>query len=123
MATATTSAPATKIPYSLLRRYINSYDFDTCFDREPTTVCYYRTWSCYGGPEEGGWYYEYGKAIKTVCVFSKKQAIREAIKLYCEALEETEDGKECDNLGWRNFSVEYAQEYAKDYPTERPYYC
>lgn len=109
--------------YQAARRYIQRYQaYVEVYEQEPTMVNYYNTWVGYGGPEEGGWYYECGEPVRTHCVFSKKQAIREAIDYYFQALSDHED-EEKDSYGWRNFSVEYDTEYAKPYPTERPYYC
>ena len=108
--------------YQAARRYIQRYQaYVEVHEQEPTMVNYYNTWVAYGGPEEGGWYYECGEPVRTHCVFSKKQAIREAIDYYFQALQDHES--EEDSCGWRNFSVEYDTEYAKPYPTERPYYC
>ena len=104
------------------RRWIDRYNFHTQWEeQEPTTICLHECASMYGGPEEGGWFFQQGWPVKTVCVFSKKQAIREAIKLEAEALEEF--GPQRDNLGWNSWSVTFSNEYAKAYPEERPYYC
>ena len=104
------------------RRWIDRYNLHTEWEgQEPTTICLHECASIYGGPEEGGWYYQQGWPVKTVCVFSKKQAIREAIKLEAEALEEF--GPQRDYLGWNSWSVTFSNEYAKAYPEKRPYYC
>ncbi len=119
MATAT-STPS--INWRLARKYISYYKNYLCFeDAEPTVVAWYETSMRYGGCEEGGWYYEQGWPIKQICVFSKKQAIREAIKLEAEATEAF--GPQRDNLGWDAWSVTFSNGYAKPYPQERPYYC
>jgi hypothetical protein len=118
---ATLTAPA-QINWRLAKRYIRQYDsfvqWESC---EPTTVCLYEVRSKFGGPEEGGWYYECGYHLGTTCVFSRKQAIREAVYLHLQAIEDYEE--EYDYLGWRNFSIDFDTKYGKDYPTERPYYC
>ena len=104
------------------RRWIDRYNLHTEWEeREPTTICLHECDSTYGGPEEGGWYYQQGWPVKTVCVFSKKQAIREAIKL--EAVAKEQFGPQRDNLGWDAWSVTFSNDYAKAYPEERPYYC
>ncbi len=119
MATAT-STPS--INWRLARKYISYYKNYLCFeDGEPTVVAWYETSMRYGGCEEGGWYYEQGWPIKQICVFSKKQAIREAIKLHAEALQDA--GEERDYLGWNTFSIDYKTAWAQPYPTKRPYYC
>ena len=119
MATATSTS---KINWQLARKYIARYKNYLVFeDNQPTVVAWYETDMRYGGPEEGGWYYEQGWPIQQVCVFSRKQAIREAIRLHEEALQEA--GEERDYLGWNNFTIDYRTEWAQPYPQERPYYC
>lgn len=117
-----TSVATSPITLSTVKRYIARYNAHIKWeDIEPTTVIYYDTWSQYGGPEEGGWYYEAGTPIKTICVFSKKQAIREALKLHALGIEQHET--EIDYLGWSNFRVEFDNKYGEAYPAERPHYC
>jgi hypothetical protein len=104
------------------RKWIAVYNtFKECVGREPTTICVYECSTAYGGPQEGGWYYETGWPLKTICVFSKKQAIREAIR--AEAETEEQLGNRKDYLGWNAWCVNFDVEYAKPYPEERPYYC
>lgn len=105
-----------------LRMWIMRYKYWTELQgSEPTTITLHECSMRYGGPEEGGWWFEQGWPIRTVCVFSKKQAIREAIKLEAYAREEL--GERKDNLGWNVWSVSFSDGYAKAYPEERPYYC
>jgi hypothetical protein len=111
-------------PYAkseVVRRYISLYQMYEDFEsKEPTTVCLYECGMYYGGPEEGGWYYERGLPIRTVCVFSKKQAIKEAIDL--EAYARSEIGEDTDYLGWATYRVCYDDKYAASYPEVRPRY-
>lgn len=119
MATATISA---KIPYTLLRRYIQYYNNYIQYEEgEPTTVTLHENYTAYGGPEEGGWYYQAGIPLKTICVFSKRQAIKAAVKLYQEAIDYYEE--EYDKYGWNNFTISYDTQYASYYPKQRPHYC
>ena len=107
---------------STLRKWIYRYQAHTkSEEQEPTTVCLYTCGVGYGGPEEGGWYFETGYPLKTICVFSKKQAIREAILLEEEA--EEEHGCSTDYLGWPAWRVCFDNKYGEAYPTKRPYYC
>jgi len=104
------------------RNYITSYKWYTEVEgEEPTTITLHECAMRYGGPEEGGWYYQQGWPVKTICVFSKKQAIREAIKL--QEWAEEEYGERKDYLGWDTWSVSFSNGYAKAFPEERPYYC
>lgn len=103
------------------RRWIGLYQIYKSFeDHEPTTVCLYACDSRWGGPEEGGWYFECGTPLRTVCVFSKKQAIQAAIDL--EAYAKSEIGEETDHLGWPAWRIRYDNQYAKFYPETRPHY-
>ena len=111
---------STKQSTAAARKWISVYNsFKEYVGRDPITICLYECST--GGPEEGGWYYETGTPLKTVCVFSKKQAIREAIKLEAEAQEQLGDRK--DYLGWYTWCVNFDVRYAKAYPEERPHYC
>lgn len=115
MATATSVSSTTEA-----RTWIERYNYNCEYSGEPVVVALYETWTRYGGPEEGGYYYECGFPIKAVCVFNKKQAIRTAIQLQQEALKEF--GSERDYLGWPNFRVTFEQGYPKPYPEQRPHY-
>lgn len=116
MATAT---PALGIQQ--LRTWIKRYNYNVEYQGEPTVVSLYECWTRYGGPEEGGWYYECGTPVKGICVFNKKQAIRAAIELQQEA--EQEYGSQRDELGWATYAICFEQGYPQPYPRERPYYC
>ena len=103
------------------RRWLERYRLHEVFeDKEPTTVCLYDCRSCYGGPEEGGWYYESGYPLRTVCIFSKKQAVKAAIEL--EAFAKEEFGSDKDNLGWATYRICFDTDYAKPYPQTKPHY-
>lgn len=114
----------THIPYAetaRARHWVERYHIYKNFcDQEPTTVCLYTCDANYGGPEEGGWYYESGYPIRTICVFSRKQAIKAAIDL--EAYAKSEIGPEKDYLGWPTYRVCFDNDYAKPYPSTRPHY-
>ncbi len=118
MATAT-STP--KLDWQLARKYIARYKNYLIFeDNQPTVVAWYETDMRYGGPEESGWWYETGWPVKQICVFNKKQAIKAAIELHTEALEEYEEEK--DYLGWSTFSIDFKICWAQPYPTVKPHY-
>ena len=103
-----------------LRKWIDLYNYITEHSSEPTVVNVYATDMRYGGPEEGGWYYEVGEPVKGICVFSKKQAIRAAIELDAWALEEF--GEAYDKYGYSTYRVCYEDKYGEYYPKERPHY-
>jgi hypothetical protein len=85
---------------------------------EPTTITIHETLLNYGGPEEGGWYYESGYPCLTHCVFSKKQAIKE----YLIYSEDYEIWYEHDPTHGK-YDINYSNDYAKLYPESKPYYC
>ena len=108
--------------------------------KEPTALTVHEVWQTYGGPEEGGWWYTEGYPVtpddnnlgpagywgqrvsSTICIFSKKQAIREAIALTkrWELHEQpsTTDSRECSAV-----EAKFSNGYARHYPEERPRYC
>jgi hypothetical protein len=105
----------------IARKYISYYKNYLCFeDKEPIVVAWYDISMRYGGPEEGGYYYECGWPFKGICCFSKKQAIRAAIELHLEAYQDA--GEEIDYLGWRTFSIDFKNEWPQPYPAVKPHY-
>ena len=90
--------------------YANYIKFE---GREPTVLQVHETCQLWGGPEEGGWWFQCGSPVANYCFFSKEQAFRafQAIK------EEyfSEDTEE-------EYDFNLATTYAKYYPTKRPHY-
>lgn len=89
--------------------------------QDPTTITIHETTLNYGGPEEGNWYFYAGYPVQTVCIFSKKQAI----KTYIQYSDEYEAWDQPD-LGltstYSNYDINFSNNFAKLYPTERPRY-
>ena len=107
----------------LLRYGIQSYKAHLDWEgKDPTTVTVHQTTLDYGGPEEGGWYYHSGYPEATHCIFSKKQAI----KTFLNLIEEYEIAEQ-PSLGlsttYYNYEVNFANDIARRYPTQRPHYC
>jgi hypothetical protein len=90
--------------------------------QDPTTITIHETTLNYGGPEEGGWHYYVGYPCLTHCIFSKKQAIKEYL-IYSEEYEVWEQPDLGLTSTHSNYDISYSNDYAKFYPTERPYYC
>ena len=88
----------------------------------PTTVTVHETTLDYGGPEEGGWWYQSGYPQLTHCIFSKRQAIQTFLH-YVEEYEVAEQPSLGQSTTYHNYEVNFSNDYAKSYPTERPYYC
>jgi hypothetical protein len=91
-------------------------------NKEPTTITIHELCRRYGGPEEGGWWYDEGYPHTTHCVFSKKQAIKtyldyqEEYKIY----EQSDLGLSTTESAWE---ISYDTGRAEHFPTKRPYYC
>lgn len=102
-----------------IERYNWSETFDGC---APETIKLHDVYQEYGGPEEGGWWYEVGQAIGTHCIFSKKQCINRLLDL-TQDLELHDQPPIDDSRGLSAIHATLGTGYANDYPTERPYYC
>ena len=76
----------------------------------------------YGGPEEGGWWYESGTPYQTHCIFSKKQCINRLLEL-TQDLDLYDQPPIDDSRGLTALHATLGKGYALYYPTERPYYC
>ena len=89
--------------------------------QDPTTITIHEAILNYGGPEEGSWYFYAGYPVQTICIFSKKQAI----KTYIQYSDEYEVWDQPD-LGltstYSNYDINFSNNFAKLYPTERPRY-
>jgi hypothetical protein len=90
--------------------------------QEPTTITIHDTYLCYGGPEEGGWYYHQGYPLQTICIFSKKQAVETYLK-YSEEYEAWEQPSLGLSTTESAVEINFANAFAKKYPEQRPYYC
>jgi hypothetical protein len=90
--------------------------------QEPTTITIHDTYLCYGGPEEGGWYYHQGYPLQTICIFSKKQAVETYLK-YSEEYEVWEQPSLGLSTTESAVEINFANDFAKKYPEQRPYYC
>ena len=90
-------------------------------------VSVYEANQAYGGPEEGGWWYDVGELVRTVRTF----ASRGEASTYCRrmnALLKRTLNKDraplssvvCDGWYVARVDTDIAPQY---YPTETPYYC
>lgn len=105
------------------RYWIEQYKWTETFDGEaPQTIKLHYVTQAYGGPEEGGWYYENGIPYQTHCIFSKKQCIQRLLDL-TQDLELHDQPPIDDSRGLTAIHATLGKGYAEYYPTERPYYC
>ena len=106
-----------------VRRALNSYNLHKQWEgEEPTTVTVHETYQRYGGPHEGGWFYTQGYPIQTVCIFNKKQAVAAYVK-YSDEYEVWDQPDLGISTTVSNYDINFSNDYAQAYPTERPYYC
>ena len=105
------------------RYWIDQYNWAESFSGEaPKTIKIHEVYQAYGGPQEGGWWYEVGQAIATHCIFSKKQCIRRCLEL-TKHYDLFNQGSVCDSRNLSATQATLGSGYATHYPTERPYYC
>ena len=90
--------------------------------QDPSVITIHETTLNYGGPEEGGWWYQAGYPCLTHCIFSKKQAVTEYV-IYADEYEVWDQPDLGISTTSSNYEVNFANDYAKSYPEERPYYC
>jgi len=91
-------------------------------DKEPTTITLHSTYLKYGGPEEGGWWYQEGYPEETHCIFNKKQAIRKYMQL-ADEYQIVDQPSLGDTTTSSNWELSFSNDYARMYPTKRPQYC
>lgn len=93
-----------------------------CYDHDPdrVNVNIYHEWRAYGGPEEGGWYYNTGDPVGTIRADSNEEARKIASALW-DVLSDLDKANRRGYDSWRySVSVEYHK--GRHYPTERPHY-
>lgn len=89
-------------------------------EADPFYIAVYRVDRAYGGPEEGGWYYDCGELIKVVIASSQEEAEEIRDKL-CEEYRET--GTRYSVLPGDDYDVGIQTTFPADYFPERtPYY-
>ena len=102
-------------PIQRTERFGEWYDrYTDEFKGEPTTITVHEIWEQYGGPEEGGWTYQCGYPIETVCVFSRSQALR--------VLHELHEKYDTEEYEEQTFDICLSNKIAKWYPDRRPHY-
>lgn len=110
----------------------------------------YQTWDAYGGPEEGGWWYECGEPVQSFVVsplsieeFRERVDEEERLKMLKSATELYTQGQpptpKKTGYGGYTFSIGsdipsayqednsftscFEEDFAESYPKERPHYC
>jgi hypothetical protein len=90
--------------------------------QEPTTITIHDTYLRCGGPEEGGWYYHQGYPLQTICIFSKKQAVNAYLQ-YSEEYEAWDQASLGLSTTESAVEINFGNDFAKQYPEQRPHYC
>jgi len=105
------------------RYWIDVYNYSKEFDGEdPRSIHLHNVHLQYGGPEEGGWWYEVGVPYQTHCIFSKKQCINRLLEL-TQDLDLYDQPPIDDSRQLTALQVTLGKGVAEPYPSERPYYC
>lgn len=89
-------------------------------------VAVYMTDRSYGGPEEGGWWYDTGNLVRTVKTFRNEQSAINYCRRFNETLDKTlnRGRREISSvLSTGRYAAEIWDNYApRYYPERRPYY-
>ena len=83
------------------------------------TVAVYEVRRSYGGPEEGGWYYDSGDLIRTVKRFRSEADAWECCNRLNEELQQLRTDWVYDNQR----AKVYSSTAPDSFPAHRPYYC
>lgn len=76
----------------------------------------------YGGPEEGGWWYDVGVVVKKMPVLaSKGPRLLARVRSWCQRMNEAERNR-FSTIGTPDFEVALTDEPGENFPTERPRY-
>jgi hypothetical protein len=89
------------------RAYVNAYAVD----------------QCYGGPEEGGWYYDAGTLLASVPVTSREDADQARERLREMFGPDYADNKPREHTnGGPNLEIYIDEEIGRDFPARKPFY-
>lgn len=77
----------------------------------------------YGGPEEGGWWFEYGQAIRSVqASLETLGTMRAELQLWCDSENAQRRSDIGSVLSEGKYVVYVEDEPGRDWPSERPHY-
>ena len=105
----------------------------------------YKITQCYGGAEEGGWWYNSGEFLKCVGMYSSRDRANKVASIIKKQMKEYKphyhmgngphDGVDPDGFGdddylqlggawgFDNIVIQIEEDMGEDYPRYRPYYC
>jgi len=85
-------------------------------------ITVYSVYQAYGGPEEGGWYYDIGSVVKVMPVpKSKAGTLLEKVKTWCGRANKGTRPRE-SVIGTPDYEARVGSKPGEDYPQERPFY-
>lgn len=79
----------------------------------------YEVSRCYGGPEEGGWWFDTGEPVDST-LYTDYSAALDAMEALRDSYPDT--GRSSSVLGGEDYRVTVERHPAASYPTERPHY-
>ena len=82
----------------------------------------YRVDRCYGGPEEGGWYYDTGEPIASIPFENEHEGKRLRLELTTKFKPMGDPRTRFSVIGGSDYEVFSEDHFAKAYPEERPHY-
>ena len=105
------------------------FDEGTSFSRAVPHFWYVNLYSVgrnFGGPEEGGWWYDEGEPIASIPVHSEEDRKRVCNELHTAYVLPELEGKRHDRYSWHlggeDLVLCVEDHFAAHYPTERPHY-
>lgn len=102
---------------------VNHYDLDDVFPNEKWFVNVYEVSREWGGPEEGGWFYDAGRAVQSHEVPADEEVIGALVeKLRAEFPDAGNRFSAASARLDADYSIAVETHRAADYPTERPHY-
>ena len=92
-------------------------------DGEKVYVTLYTITRHFGGPEEGGWWYNWTAQEWSVPTLYSKENVNEIVARYRSQIEEMVGGDIYSVNGGQDASIRVEREAGQDQSKERPYYC
>lgn len=87
----------------------------------PRYVNVYLVQRCYGGPEEGGWWYDAGEPVASVPVWSNEEKEETKLKLK-EKFNNDENVPISSVLSKGEYQIYVEDDFAQIFPKSKPYY-
>lgn len=78
----------------------------------------------YGGPEEGGWWYDTGEVYRSIpcTTFKRAKRAKTLVDRWCKSMNDSRNSNLSSCLCEGRFVCCIEKEPPKDYPQEKPFY-